>query len=68
MESQLRLMWLVDQFFDASLRKISGMLDSKEVEGNHKLSVSILEGLQFNFNVVMHFFRVCYSSLKPEHK
>jgi hypothetical protein len=23
--------------------------------------------LQFNFNVLMHFFRVCYSSLKPEH-
>ena len=24
--------------------------------------------LQFNFNVLMHFFRVCYSSLNPENK
>jgi hypothetical protein len=30
MESQLRLMRLVDQFFDVSLRNISSMLDSQE--------------------------------------
>ena len=94
---------LMDEFLDRYLRLMSGMLNTHSVDGNHKMSVSILEALnkrrgrqsesdiiergldmrawwimdqkwknilvlQFNFNVLMYFFRVCYSSLKPEHK
>jgi hypothetical protein len=96
MESQERLMNLLDQFFDRDLAYVTGMLDAHTPDGNHRLSMTILWNLksessrkitaaevtrlnldmrvwwrerkwrpilvlQFHFNVMMHFFRLCPS-------
>ncbi len=66
MKRQQDLMRLVDHFLDITLRheserdmRVWWITDRK---WRHVLV------LQFNFNVLMHFFRVCYSSLNPENK
>jgi hypothetical protein len=99
MNEQEYLMNLLDQFFDRDLAWVRGMLDQHREDGNHKLSLTILEKLnedrgnlsgaevtrrgqdmrvwwvmennwrpilvlQFNFNVMMHFFRLCHGKLE----
>jgi hypothetical protein len=102
MNEKERLMNLIDQFFDRDLMWVGAMLDQRREDGNHKLSMTILEKLnkkrenlsgaevtrrrqdmrawwveykwrpiqvlQFNFNVMMHFFRLCHGKLQDEDK
>jgi hypothetical protein len=98
MNEQQHLMNLLDQFFDRDLVWLRGMLDKHREDGDHKMSLTILDNLnedrgnlsgadvtseglnmrawwmedkwrpilvlQFHFNVVMHFFRLCHGKLK----
>jgi hypothetical protein len=97
MNRQVELMNLLDQFFDRELLWMRGMLDQRREDGDHNLSLTILEDLskkrgnlsgadvtrregdmrmwwmertwrpilvlQFNFNVMMHFFGLCHGTL-----